>query len=151
MADPPAGPELATLRLRVLDTSAVVAYLDADDPSHAAVADALESGKGRIATTSAVVTESMHFVADVPGGPRSLAELLAAARAEVYDFSSPADLPPVVALMELYANVPMDFADATLVLAAEALGAHEVLTLDRRGFSVYRLRSGRALRVLPGR
>jgi predicted nucleic acid-binding protein len=32
----------------------------------------------------------------------------------------------------------MDYADATLVLLAEDLGASEILTLDRRGFSTYR-------------
>jgi predicted nucleic acid-binding protein len=40
----------------------------------------------------------------------------------------------------------MDFADATLVLLAEALGQHEILTLDRRGFSVFRTRRGRPFR-----
>jgi hypothetical protein len=51
-----------------------------------------------------------------------------------------------VALMERYSDTPMDFADATLVLLAEGLSALDVLTLDRRGFSVYRTRDGRGLR-----
>ncbi len=41
-------------------------------------------------------------------------------------------------LMERYRNVPMDLVDALLVLAAQELSIREVLTLDRRGFSVYR-------------
>ena len=54
--------------------------------------------------------------------------------------------------MEKYADTPMDFADATLVLLAEALGQSEILTLDRRGFSVFRTRRGRPFRrVLDGR
>jgi uncharacterized protein len=53
--------------------------------------------------------------------------------------------------MGRYANVPMDFADATLVLLAETLGAHDVLTLDRRGFATYRTRRGRALRLVLDR
>jgi predicted nucleic acid-binding protein len=36
--------------------------------------------------------------------------------------------------------------DATLVLLAEALGVHDILTLDLRGFSTYRTRPGRPLR-----
>jgi len=45
----------------------------------------------------------------------------------------------------------MDFADATLVLLAEALRIDEILTLDYRGFSVYRTRDGGSLRsvLLP--
>jgi predicted nucleic acid-binding protein len=37
----------------------------------------------------------------------------------------------------------MDFADATLVLLAERLGVFDVLTLDRRGFGVFRSAQGK--------
>jgi predicted nucleic acid-binding protein len=33
--------------------------------------------------------------------------------------------------MELYSDHPMDFADASLVTAAEALGTRRVFTIDR--------------------
>ena len=45
-------------------------------------------------------------------------------------------------------NLPMDYADATLLLLAEALGIHDLLTLDRRGFSAFRTREGEALRLI---
>jgi predicted nucleic acid-binding protein len=137
------------VRVRLLDTGPLVAYLDSSDPKHAPVAEALEAWSGRTATTSAVVTEAMHFLSGLRGGPRALADLLAAARTEVHDFSAPRDLTLVVDLMERYHDVPMDFADATLVLLAEGLGAGEIVTLDRRGFSTYRLPSGRLLRLVP--
>ena len=136
------------MRLRLVDTGPIVAYLDGSDPEHASAVASLDGWKGRLATTSAVVTEAMHLVAAARQGPRLLAEFLAAAAVEVHDFTQPGDLAPVVALMERYTNVPMDFADATLVLLAEALGAHEIVTLDRRGFSTYRTRKGRALRII---
>ena len=44
--------------------------------------------------------------------------------------------------MRRYENVPMEFADATLVAAAEALAAVKVFTLDRKDFGVYRVRRG---------
>jgi hypothetical protein len=52
--------------------------------------------------------------------------------------------------MEEYADTPMDFADATLVLLAEALGIEDILTLDRRGFATYRTRNGRPLSSVLG-
>ncbi len=55
----------------------------------------------------------------------------------------------VAILMEKYRNIPMDFADATLVVLAEELETEWVFTLDRRGFSVYRMRRNRAFRVIP--
>jgi len=51
-------------------------------------------------------------------------------------------------LMERYADTPMDFADATLVLAADHLDVADVLTLDRRGFSTYRTSKRRAFRLV---
>jgi len=44
-------------------------------------------------------------------------------------------------------NVPMDFADASLVVAAEALNTRKVFTIDRKDFGVYRARRGH--RQLP--
>ena len=43
-------------------------------------------------------------------------------------------------LMSRYADTPMDFADATLVLLGEALEVFDIVTLHRRGFSTYRPR-----------
>lgn len=51
-------------------------------------------------------------------------------------------------LMEQYSDVPMDFAGASAVAAAEALGISEVFTVDTH-FYVYRLRDGMPLRVVP--
>jgi uncharacterized protein len=51
-------------------------------------------------------------------------------------------------LMAKYRNVPMDFADASLVAIAEARGWDEVFTLHG-GFRVYRLDGRRAFQVVP--
>jgi len=46
-------------------------------------------------------------------------------------------------LVRKYADQPMDFADASVVILATRTGVREILTADRRDFSVYRL-GGRA-------
>jgi predicted nucleic acid-binding protein len=55
----------------------------------------------------------------------------------------------VALLMEQYADVPMDFADATLVALAEDARTGNILTLDRRGFSAYRWLKTRTFTILP--
>lgn len=132
----------------LVDTGPVVAYLDAEDPAHPEVAVCWDSFRGQLVTTSAVIVEAMHFVAASPTGARHLADLVAASGMEVYDLSRPPELYEAVSLMEKYADTPMDYADATLVLLAEALEVHEVLTLDRRGFSTYRARKRRGFRLV---
>lgn len=132
----------------LVDTGPLVAYLDARDPAHDHVSERWDEFSGRLVTTSSVITEAMYFVGKDRGGPRLLAELAAACDLDVYDLTRPPELREAVGLMEKYADTPMDFADATLVLLAEALDLSDVLTLDRRGFSAYRTRHGQSLRLV---
>ncbi|UCC81950.1 MAG: PIN domain-containing protein [Gemmatimonadota bacterium] len=130
------------------DTGPLVAYLDAGDPSHVQVATRLGEFSGALVTTSAVITEAMHLLQVSRDGPHTLAEFVAASGMAVYDLCRPPELHEAVLLMEKYADTPMDFADATLVLLAEGLDVREVLTLDRRGFSTYRTRLQRHFRLV---
>lgn len=52
-------------------------------------------------------------------------------------------------LLAQYADLPADFADATLVALGEEMDVLTVYTLDRRGFSTYRTRKGRTFEVRP--
>jgi predicted nucleic acid-binding protein len=51
--------------------------------------------------------------------------------------------------MKKYQDLPMDFADATLVALGEELDSNKVFTLDHRGFSVFRLNGKRPFEILP--
>lgn len=131
-----------------MDTGPFVAYLDAGDPEHGAVVACLDAFHGQLTTTSAVITEAMHFVTADRSGARLLAEFIAASRTGVYDLCRAPELLEATSLMEKYFDTPMDFADATLVLLAEALDVREILTLDRRGFSTYRTRRRHGFRLV---
>lgn len=130
----------------LLDTGPLVAYLDGRDRAHKITAPVLEAFRGRLVTSSAVITEAMHLLAGARNGPRLLASFVAASGVEIYDLCRASDLADAVTLMEKYADTPMDFADATLLLLAEHLEILDIATLDRRGFSAYRTRSGKRLR-----
>jgi predicted nucleic acid-binding protein len=148
MATPTQGAELAALRSLLLDTGPLVAYLDNRDAAHDEAASCLDGFSGQIHTSSAVITEAMHFVAPDERGPALLAEFVTASQTLVHDLAQPPDLRAAVTLMEKYFNVPMDYADATLVLLAERLGVFDILTFDRRGFSTYRTQKQQTLRIL---
>ena len=60
-----------------------------------------------------------------------------------------ADLDRARELMRHYRDLPMDFADATLVAYAERENLHEVFTVNRRDFSTYRLRGRTAFTIYP--
>lgn len=132
----------------LLDTGPLVAYLAASDAAHSEVVEQLNGFSGQLVTTSAVVTETMYFVSTSLAGPRLLAEFVGASGMRVYDFSQAAALRAAAALMGQYADTPMDYADATLVLLAEALNVSDILTLDRRGFSAYRIERKQAFKLV---
>ena len=148
MAKSSARPELAHMNYWLLDTGPLVAYLNATDPAHQDVGEALDGFSGQLCTTGAVITEAMHFVAGSPAGPRLLAEFVTTARVRVFDFAQPAAIRQCATLMEKYADTPMDYADATLVLLAERVKCLDILTLDRRGFSTYRSTENRGFRLV---
>jgi hypothetical protein len=135
------------LRTWLVDTGPLVAYLDRNDPSHAQVVPVWNGFGGRLATTGAVVTEAMQLLGVGASGPALLAELVARSGMEVRDLCQPRPLREAAQLMAKYADTPMDFADATLVLLAGELGVNEILTLDRRGFTVFRMKR-KAFRLL---
>ncbi len=148
MAQPVATAELAVVKTWLVDTGPLVAHLDGADRAHPEVTERLDDFAGALVTSSAVATEAMHVLGARRGGPRLLAELVQATGMTVHDLSRPPELFDVVGLMETYHDTPMDYADGTLVLLAEALNIREVLSLDRRGFSTYRTRQRRSLRLV---
>ena len=130
------------MRTALIDTGPLVAYLDRGDPAHASVAAAFGSFSGRFVTTGAVITEAMHLLAEARDGPMLLAELVRATDMQTFECTRPDQLLKAATLMRKYEDTPMDFADATLVLLADAVNVVDVLTLDRRGFSTYRSAKG---------
>jgi predicted nucleic acid-binding protein len=132
----------------LVDTGPFVAYFDPKDPSHEAVAERLEEFSGQLVTTGAVVTEVMHFLSTTPGGPEAFAELLDSSGTWIADLFDTPRIVQAAEFMARYDDTPMDFADATLVLLAEALGVGDILTLDRRGFSAYRMKGRKTFRLV---
>jgi uncharacterized protein len=99
-------------------------------------------------TTWPVVTEAMHLLARAGWrAQRVLWDLVLSDEVELVDLDS-SDLMRTRALMEKYRDLPMDLADATLVVLAERRQIRQVLTLDG-DFRVYRTAARGALEVLP--
>lgn len=136
------------MRTWLLDTGPLVAYLDRADPMHDRAAAAVDGFAGQLVTTGAVITEAMHLVAEAADGPMLLTDFVRASHIRVFEATQPNQLVLAGELMRQYAKTPMDFADATLVLLADEVGAVEVLTLDRRGFSAYRTAKGKRFRLV---
>ena len=132
----------------LIDTGAFVALIDRSERQHEACVSVLENWTGPIVTTEAVLTETLHLVGP-KWRPQEICLEFMLRGAFVLVPLSQASLKRVAELMKKYQDVPMDFADATLVALAEELQTNRVFTLDRRGFSVFRLRGKQAFEMFP--
>lgn len=103
---------------------------------------------GPILTTEAVLTETLYLVSSSLDAQKACLEFFIRGAFLLLP-SSPASLKRVGALMEKYRDLPMDFADATLVVSAEEVGTNQIFTLDHRGFSVYRLGGKKPFKLFP--
>jgi predicted nucleic acid-binding protein len=136
------------MQVNLLDAGPVVALLDQRDPMHDFVLRSLAGIRGPVATTGAVITESFHLLGRVPLGPLRITALLARLSVEIFDCFTRDRMDRAVALMDRYRDIPMDFADATLVLLAEHLATPRILTLDERGFRAFRFAGKRRFQLL---
>ena len=125
-----------------------MALVDRDEKLHDDCVAALENWTGPIVATEAVLTETLYLVGPQWKAQQVCLEFILRGAFQLVP-SSQASLKRVAVLMEKYRNVPMDFADATLVVLGEELETDWIFTLDRRGFTTYRMNRNRTFQIIP--
>ena len=130
-----------------MDTGALVGLLDRSQSVHKACASFYDSWDGPVVTTEAVLTESIHLLSAVRGGDTACIDFILQGDILIVP-STPASLQRCRNLLEKYADLPMDFADATLVVLAEDLNTDKVFTVDR-DFKIYRIRGRKHFQIVP--
>jgi hypothetical protein len=139
------------VRSVVVDSGFLIGLFDESDPLHPRCRAFLRDFRGRFLTTEAVLAETLALLSAAQQ-LRCLEWLADSARAGLLVVDrEPVDFRAIEKLVRKYADQPMDFADASVVLLATRTGVREILTADRKDFSVYRL-AGRArfIDVLAG-
>jgi predicted nucleic acid-binding protein len=134
--------------LAIVDAGPLYATADADDDDHEACRQVLSRGDLRLVVPALVVAEATYFVGRRLGVAAEAAFLTGLGS---LDIEGPAreDFPRIAALVEQYANFPLGGTDASVVALAERLGAHIVITLDRRHFGAIKPRHVNAFELLP--
>jgi uncharacterized protein len=123
----------------IADTGFWLALANRKDRAHQLAAAALGELNEPLITTWPVMTETCHLLLTRLGIDAQLkfvASLVAGAF-NVFDLGT-AHRPRLHALMRNYADLPMDLADASLVILAEHLGHGRILSTDARDFGAYR-------------
>jgi len=133
------------------DAGPLIAIIDADEPDHVVCLESLDQIAIPLVTTWPAFTKAMYLLgrAGGPRGQRALWRLVQTDRVIVADLS-PSAVDRSARLMDQYADLPMDLADATLVALAEEQGDRRIFTLDS-DFQVYRFRGRQRFETIPGR
>ena len=131
----------------LVDASALIALLDRDDAAHERCVEALKRIRDPLVTVWPALTEAMHLLADTPRGPDALCDMVSDGALTLIALEG-SDLGRVKQLMQKYHDLPMDFADAALVCAAERERLTRIVTFDRH-FEIYRLPRRTRFMVLP--
>jgi predicted nucleic acid-binding protein len=125
----------------LVDTGPLVALFDPADDAHAKCVRILRAIEQPLWTTMPILTEAFYLLTPDSRGSQRLMDFVGDRGLAVW-FGSDEAIERAFELMRRYSNVPMDFADASLVTAAETLGTRKVFTIDRKDFDVYRVRRG---------
>lgn len=90
-------------------------------------------------TTWSVITEICYLLQQRVGVtvPNAFLRKISVGALQVFDIT-PEHCLRIVSLMNQYQNLPMDLADASLVILAEHLGHGRILSVDQRDFNTYR-------------
>lgn len=124
-----------------MDTGPLVALFDPADGDHGRCVARLKTIKDSLKTTVPVLTEAFHLLRPGSRGAGALMRFVAEGGLDIWHLDDES-LRRAFELMQRYADAPMDLADASLVVAAEALNLRKVFTLDRKDFLTYRIRRG---------
>lgn len=133
----------------IADTGFWVALGNRKDRHHARARDWLEALDEGLISTWPVLTETCHLLLHRLGS-RSQERFLrsyAEGGFELFDLDRN-HAPRIQGLMHQYAKLPMDLADASLVLLAEHLGHGRILSTDERDFNAYRWKQHQPFRNL---
>jgi predicted nucleic acid-binding protein len=137
------------MRKILLDTGAFVALLDRSEGKHVQCAEFLKTFRGAIYTTEPVLTETLYLLGPSIKAEKACVDFILQGGVNLVP-QSHKSLSRAIVLMEKYNDIPMDFADATLVVLAEEADVDEVFTLDEKGFRAYRIHGRRSFRIWPG-
>lgn len=134
----------------IVDTSALLAFFDRDEPDHGAVSDILEGATEPLAVSPYVLAELDYLVASRLGVQ---AELVVLQELSGGAWELPAmdreDVRRAASIIERYADQRLGIADASIILLAERYRTRTILTLDRRHFGVVRPLDGGRFTILP--
>ena len=121
----------------LIDTGPLIALFDRDDNYHDRIIKFIKEGRYKFITTLSVITEVEHMLDFNVNVQIDFLEWIMKEGVLLQEIQQK-DISRIIELTKKYRDMPMDFADATLVIAAERTGIKKIISIDS-DFDIYRL------------
>jgi predicted nucleic acid-binding protein len=131
------------LKRIVIDSGPLIALFDKDDKYHKKALEFIKNLKGELISNHAVVTEVTHLLDFSVGVQVDFLRWVLDGGITIVDIAKH-DLVRIIELTEKYSDLPMDFADASLVVLCERMQVGDIASVDR-DFGIYRTLEKKAL------
>jgi hypothetical protein len=122
----------------ILDTGPWVALIDRSESGHEMCVKWLEDYSGKLYSTEAVLTEVLYLLDFSVKAQSAAIDFVLKSVVELIPTSFES-LAKVKNLMKKYTDLPMDYADATIVCLAIDTEISNIATFDKRDFGIYRI------------
>jgi uncharacterized protein len=134
----------------IIDTSGLLAALDASERHHAAAAAALRAAREPRLLSPFVLAELDYLLGArvSAAAERALLHEVAIGAYQLEPFAAE-DVAAALTVLEHYPTLELGLADASLLVLAERHRVSEILTLDERHFRALRGPNGGPFRILP--
>ena len=134
----------------VVDTSGLLAALDASERHHGAAVAALRSAEPPYLLSPFVLAE-LDYLLMTRVSPNAAKSFLGEVARGAYQLESMggADVDESLAIIRRYEDLQLGLADASIVVLAARHGTDKILTLDERHFRAIVGGDGRPFQVLP--
>ncbi len=134
----------------IVDTGPLVATANDRDPDHLSCRGLLETHPGPLTTTGLVIAEAGWLIRRQLGTTAETTLYRAIAAGEIHiETLTSSDWARIADLIDTYADIALDAADASLVAIAERLDQSIIATLDQRDFRIVRPTHTDAFELLP--
>ena len=134
--------------IAIIDTGPWVALIDRSETRHAECVQWLKYFSGRLYSTEAVLTEVLYLLNFSIAAQCAALDFVLESVVEIVPASTQS-LKKTKNLMKKYADLPMDFADATIVCLATETRMQNVVTFDRKDFAIYKLPKKQSFTIMP--
>ena len=122
----------------IFDTGPWVALIDKSESKHEDCMEWLKGYSGKLYSTEAVLTEVLYLLNFSIKAQKAALDFIITSMVELIP-TNIESIAKIRALIGKYSDLPMDYADATLVCLAHDTGIHNIVTFDTRDFNIYRV------------